>query len=96
MNKNKNMKLNEKMIKNRINKEDDEDMEEMQKLRHLDMNEDFKISRKEAVDTLSYMLSVMYYSVAEDLYVSVFTKSDRQDLLNLISNVQNKLKTIKC
>ena len=96
MNKNKNMKLNEKMIKNRINKEDDEDMEEMKKLRHLDMNEDFKISRKEAVDTLSYMLSVMYYSVAEDLYVSVFTKSDRQDLLNLISNVQNKLKTIKC
>ncbi len=96
MNKNKNMKLNEKMIKNRINKEDDEDMEEMKKLRHLDMNEDFKISRKEAIDTLSYMLSVMYYSVAEDLYVSVFTKSDRQDLLNLISNVQNKLKTIKC
>lgn len=96
MSKNKNMKLNEKMIKNRINKEDDEDMEEMKKLRHLDMNEDFKISRKEAVDTLSYMLSVMYYSVAEDLYVSVFTKSDRQDLLNLISNVQNKLKTIKC
>ena len=92
----KNMKLNEKMIKNRINKEDDEDMEEMKKLRHLDMNEDFKISRKEAIDTLSYMLSVMYYSVAEDLYVSVFTKSDRQDLLNLISNVQNKLKTIKC
>lgn len=90
------MKLNEKMIKNRINKEDDEDMEEMKKLRHLDMNEDFKISRKEAIDTLSYMLSVMYYSVAEDLYVSVFTKSDRQDLLNLISNVQNKLKTIKC
>ena len=96
MSKNKNMKLNEKMIKNRINKEDDEDMEEMKKLRHLDMNEDFKISRKEAIDTLSYMLSVMYYSVAEDLYVSVFTKSDRQDLLNLISNVQNKLKTIKC
>ena len=90
------MKLNEEMIKNRINKEDDEDMEEMKKLRHLDMNEDFKISRKEAIDTLSYMLSVMYYSVAEDLYVSVFTKSDRQDLLNLISNVQNKLKTIKC
>lgn len=96
MSKNKSMKLNEKMIKNRINKEDDEDMEEMKKLRHLDMNEDFKISRKEAIDTLSYMLSVMYYSVAEDLYVSVFTKSDRQDLLNLISNVQNKLKTIKC
>ena len=93
----KNMKLNEKMIKNLTdNQEDNEDIYDLKMLKEFDKDPNYKISKKEAIDVLSYMFSEAHYSLAEDLYVSVFSKTDRQELLNLISKVQNKLKTIKC
>ena len=97
MSKNKSMKLNEKMIKNLTdNQEDNEDIYDLKMLKEFDKDPNYKISKKEAVDVLSYMFSAAHYSLAEDLYVSVFSKTDRQELLNLISKVQNELKTIKC
>lgn len=97
MSKNKSMKLNEKMIKNLTdNQEDNEDIYDLKMLKEFDKDPNYKISKKEAVDVLSYMFSAAHYSLEEDLYVSVFSKTDRQELLNLISKVQNKLKTIKC
>ena len=94
MSKNKSMKLNEKMIKNLTDNQ--EDIYDLKMLKEFDKDPNYKISKKEAVDVLSYMFSAAHYSLAEDLYVSVFSKTDRQELLNLISKVQNKLKTIKC
>lgn len=86
---NQNIKQNE----NIINVE--EIMEEFKMLQELDINPERKICKDEALDTLFYMISVMDYSLSKDLYVSVFSKSDRQELLNLLSKVENKLSTIR-
>lgn len=95
MYRNENIKTQECIKKNGMINKGNKDTLTYEDLKKLDMDPYYKMSKKETIDILSYMLSSVYYSISDDLCAPIFSKTDRQELLNLTSKVLNKLKTIK-